>query len=156
MSTAATQSIGGNVPSSTGTTMPAGAGGNHGLLSRLRLANLRISQKLFLLLAELTLVAGIVGYMGLSAISTLVHDARNIDATGNAALMGARMNRFVVALNRAEFEIVANPSADTIKNATRQIDVERASFEKDLARIRKVAGAQDKAEIEKIASAYKS
>jgi methyl-accepting chemotaxis protein len=136
------------------TARPGGGNDGRGSLSRLRLSNLRISQKLLLLLGELTLVAAVVGYMGLSAISTLVGDARKIDATGDVALMGARMNRLVVALNRGEFEIVANPSAETIGRVARQIDTERARFEKDMGAIRKAGGAE--AEITKIETAYKT
>jgi len=156
MSEAATQTIEGPSPR-TGTAMPpAGAEGGAGLFSRLRLSNLRISQKLFLLLGELTLVAALIGYIGLSAITTLTDDARQIDATGNAALIGARMNRLVVTLNRAEFEIVADPSADAIKHAESQIEAARTAFEKDLGEIREAADGAEKEKIAGIAKAYRA
>ncbi|HYE49753.1 MAG TPA: methyl-accepting chemotaxis protein [Azospirillaceae bacterium] len=73
------------------------------------LANLKIIHKLFILIAALTLVTAVVAGTGVVGLNRLSDATDEITQSGNIALLAARMNQNVIALNRAEFRVAADP-----------------------------------------------
>jgi len=73
----------------------------------MRLADIRISGKIGLIVAAMavaTLIVAAVGYVGLREVA---EDASRIGKAGTSGVLGARMNQNLIAMNRAEYRMAA-------------------------------------------------
>jgi len=93
----------------------------------MRLADIRISGKIGLIVAVMasaTLAVAVVGYAGLHEISG---DAARIGRAGTSGVLGAQMNQNLTAMNRAEYRMAAaqeetEEAASVLANNAKQFD----------------------------------
>jgi len=99
----------------------------------MRLSNWKIIYKLMLLVALLSLAIAVVAGTGIFGLKDVVGSAQSIKTSSRLALMAAQLNQNTLALNRAEFNVAANPDAqaDILKN----VQDRQAEFKDLLARI---------------------
>ncbi len=103
----------------------------------MRLADIRISGKIGLIVAVMasaTLVVASVGYIGLHEVS---EDARLIGKAGASGVLGARMNQNLLAMNRAEYRMAAaqgetEEAATVLTTNAKQFDQRIAALEANL------------------------
>jgi methyl-accepting chemotaxis protein len=120
----------------------------------MRLADLRIKTKLFLLigfLAVVTCITAADGIMRLMAGNATLHEVDQID---QAQLMASRMNQNLVIMNRAEYRVAADPTADTVRAARAVSDDNRKLFEERFDQVRSHAHADEIAMLDGISASY--
>ncbi|MFM2044348.1 MAG: hypothetical protein RLY86_2924, partial [Pseudomonadota bacterium] len=124
------------------------------------LSRIKILHKLLLLVGLLTLVTAIVAAVGLIGLDRLSKATNLIDAAGNLSLTAARANQNVIALNRAEFRMAADPSADQLRDVRAAVEEERARYTDRIARLRAGLDAADdregKALLEQAEAGYRA
>ena len=105
------------------------------------LENLRISTKIGVIVAALSVIAAIIGIVGSVGLSKLSDDAGRIAATGTLVKTGARMNQNLLAMNRAEYRMgmapgeMAEASKVLLDNA-KQFEERSALLERSLPQSR--------------------
>ncbi len=110
----------------------------------MNLKNWKISYKILLvvgLLSCVTLVVGMVGYLN---IGKLDRATDTIQVAASEALQGARINKLVVTMNRAEYRLVAEPTADRLKDVEQATEAYRREFKTRMASLTKTADADQK------------
>jgi methyl-accepting chemotaxis protein len=120
----------------------------------MRLADLRIKTKLFLLigfLAVVTCITAADGIMRLMGANATLHE---VDQIGHAQLMAARMNQNLVTMNRAEYRVAADPTAETVHAARAVSDDNRKMFEERFDQVRSHAHADEVGMLDKISASY--
>ncbi|WP_207459502.1 methyl-accepting chemotaxis protein [Azospirillum sp. SYSU D00513] len=118
------------------------------------LANWKIAKKIFLLIGLLSMVTLVVGLTGISGIRLLEESAMRIDSTGEEALIGARVNQNVIALNRSEFGLAAFPEADQVRNIEAIIQEQKTQLHERVARLRETANPEQAVMLQEIERAY--
>ena len=94
------------------------------------LANVRIVGKLGMLVGGLGLVLVSVAGAGFWGVTTLKDDVEKIGGAGRSALRAAEMSRYATELNRIEYELAANPTAETLAAAKRDLAATTAAFKR--------------------------
>jgi methyl-accepting chemotaxis protein len=125
----------------------------------MKLSNLKIIHKLMILVALLSIVIAIVAATGIFGLKDVVQNAQTITSSGRLALKAARLNQNTLALNRAEFRIAADPSAQA--DVMTVIKDEQDEFNKRLIQIKDGLTSdglsdQDAQIIDRIDKAYKA
>jgi len=120
------------------------------------LKDFRIQTKLLVLIGLLTLVTVAVSAVGITRLTGMSASLIQVDTAGDAQLSGARMNQNVIALNRAEYRVAADPSADTVRAATAVTDENRKMFTERLGRARAVAGPDEAVMLDRIQENYQA
>ncbi|WP_144184161.1 methyl-accepting chemotaxis protein [Elioraea rosea] len=105
-------------------------------------ANLKIARKVLLLVLLMLAITGVVAGVGVQGILTLSDDLNEVSLTADEALTGARASRDALVLNRAEFRLAADPSADTMRYAEEVAKAAKAQFEQRLGMLRRSADAE--------------
>jgi len=118
------------------------------------LANWKIAHKLFLLIGILTLVTAIVSLTGINGINVLDHAADEMELSGGEALLGARANQNVIALNRAEFRIAADPSPEQVREVEGVIAEQKQQLQQRLAELKSTADDQQAELLRAVERAY--
>ncbi|HYD31273.1 MAG TPA: methyl-accepting chemotaxis protein [Azospirillaceae bacterium] len=119
------------------------------------LSSWRIVYKLFLLVGILTGVTLFVSAEGIFTIQDISEGASEVDLAGDEALLGARLNQNVLALNRAEFRLALDPSTETMKAVETFIAGERGVMEKRLVELKATADSRQKEMLDAVERAYK-
>lgn len=127
----------------------------------MRLADMKIAYKLMMLVAVLSIVIAVVATTGVMGLRTVVEGAQSITASGRLALTAARLNQNTLAMNRAEFRIAADPSAQSVADVSQVIQDQRNQFNDRLSRIKAGLAAdglsdEDRQTISQIDSAYQA
>jgi methyl-accepting chemotaxis protein len=122
----------------------------------MRLADLRIKTKLFLLIGVLAVVTCTTATDGIMRLMGANATLREVDQIGNAQLLASRMNQNLVTMNRAEYRVAADPSADTIRAAKAVSDDNRKMFEERFEQVRAKARADEIAMLDKISENYRA
>ncbi|WP_207477736.1 methyl-accepting chemotaxis protein [Arenibaculum pallidiluteum] len=99
-------------------------------------SNLRIVHKLLVLVGALSLATAAVSGVGVFGIRSLSEAATSIERAGGQSLAASRINQSVVALNRAEFRIAADPSAENMAEALRTIEQQRKALASGVEELR--------------------
>jgi predicted PurR-regulated permease PerM len=73
------------------------------------LGRFRILTKILAIVALLSGIAGLMAYLGISALAELSEKADQMPTAASRALLAARANQNVIALNRAEFRSALDP-----------------------------------------------
>ncbi|GGF35137.1 methyl-accepting chemotaxis protein [Aliidongia dinghuensis] len=120
------------------------------------LANVRIKTKLLVLVALISAVTLAISYMAIDAAQQLSAAASDIAETGKEALTAARMNQDLLAINRAEFRMTADPSPETVQAARQVISDRRAEFEARAARLVKTSDAEQTRLLETVTKDYQA
>jgi methyl-accepting chemotaxis protein len=82
------------------------------------LGSFRTTPKILGLVILLNLVMVVVGAIGIFALRTVAHEADLASAAGRRAVASARASQVIIAMNRIEFIVAAQPTADNIRQQT--------------------------------------
>jgi len=121
----------------------------------MNLRDFRIKTKLLLLIGFMSLVTAIVATVGVTRLKTIAVNLVTMDNVGDISLLGARMNQNLIILNRSEYRVVADPSAETVRQARDVYTANAKSFEERLAKSRALASPEEKASIDRIEADYR-
>ncbi len=91
-------------------------------------ANLKVLPKLLILVGLLTGAILVVSVIGWSGIGRVADTTVTIQASNRLAVATARANQNVIALNRAEYRLAADPSSDQIATIRQVVDREREEY----------------------------
>lgn len=78
--------------------------------------------------------------MGINALERLNEAAHEMDQTATQALLAARLNANVIALNRAQYQIAADASPQAVREVHEILDEERTTFKERLSRLKEMVG----------------
>jgi len=121
----------------------------------MKLSNLKIAQKLALLVAILLAVSGSIAAVGIYGVRNLTWLTAEVNLAGNEALTGARASRYVILLNRAEFRLAADPRPETIRETEATARTLRESFETQLRQLRSTEDAEQARLLNPVEAAWK-
>jgi methyl-accepting chemotaxis protein len=97
------------------------------------LSRVKIITKILAVILLLAAVAVGTSWLGIRAMASLNAGADNMSAAAQRALEAARANQSVIALNRAEFRVALDPSAETRSAVHGVIDEQTKLFNERLA-----------------------
>ncbi|MCA1972009.1 MAG: methyl-accepting chemotaxis protein [Caenispirillum sp.] len=86
-----------------------------------RFQDVPISGKLICLIVALCAATGTVSYTGFSGLTRVSEATDRIALAGGEALLGARLSREIVTLNRAEFRVALDPSEENVAAVRAQV-----------------------------------
>jgi methyl-accepting chemotaxis protein len=101
------------------------------------LARFRILTKIIAIVVLMAAVAVSISWIGIRALSTLNDGADNMRAAAGRTLQAARANQNVIALNRAEFRVALDPSAENRADVRKVIDEQMKAYQASLEEVRK-------------------
>ena len=116
------------------------------------LSNIKISGKIGIVIALMAiamLMIAIVGKVGISQMNT---QCGLIESQGNAAVLGARMNQNLLAMNRAEYRTAANQQET--EEAAKVLNDNAALFDERIANLEKLLNGAHADELRKVRDAY--
>src|SRR5581483_10664634 len=113
----------------------------------MRFADWRILYKLLALVAVLSAVIAAVAMVGLYGVKTFDAETDQVAGTGTDSTLGERIHQDVIALNRAEFRIAADPSDQTLQALAQEIADRKADLQSELAEAEKTADDQQAAKL---------
>ena len=122
----------------------------------MKFSNWKIRSKLLLLVGVMALLIAVVSGVGLYAIRDIIAQQSVMDENDSEALLSAGMNQSVIALNRAEYRIGGDPSADTLKVVTATVAQEKQVIEDHLAKLRQTANDEQVDMLKAIDEDYKA
>ncbi|MGP1397055.1 MAG: MCP four helix bundle domain-containing protein [Inquilinaceae bacterium] len=120
------------------------------------LGNYRISTKVLGIVCLLSAVTIAVAGAGITALSSMHTASSEIDVAGAEALTGANLVANSIRLNRVEFRIAANPSAEEIEAGQKEIADFRAAFEAGLEKAMQTAGENQRRLLAVVEPAYRA
>ncbi len=124
-------------------------------MSALNLANFRIVTKLLLLIGVMTCVIAAVGTTAYLGIEELQRGISDISESSTEALLGSQIRRNVSVMNRAEYQVAANPSDEEVRSAKERIEEARAEFASKIEMARKSADEKQAALLDTVDRAFK-
>ena len=108
----------------------------------MQLSNLKIIQKIMLLVGLMAACIAGVSFVGIRNLSSMSTAAEDISVAGGEMLLNARAMQNILVMNRTEFAMAANPTAENLAAGERVIAEERQLFEQRLAEMKKTAGTE--------------
>jgi methyl-accepting chemotaxis protein len=120
----------------------------------MRLSDLRIKTKLFMLIGVLLVVTGTVAVAGIMKLMGANAALHEVDQIGHERVAAARMSQNVIVMNRSEYRIAADPSADTVRAAREVADDNRKLFEDRFDKVRATATADERGMLDRISGEY--
>ena len=123
------------------------------------LGRFRILTKILAIVILLSGIAGLMAYLGISALADLSEKADMMSSASRRALMAARANQNVIALNRAEFRSALDPRDENRLAAREFIEAQLKQYEERIGEVRKTQDEKAKAmlpEVEEAFAAYKT
>lgn len=118
--------------------------------------NFRIQTKLLLLIAVMSIVTAAVAAVGISRLSAMNAALTRVDKSSDAQLIAARMNNNVTVLNRAEYRVAANPSADAVRVSTVVTNENRKLFVERFGHLRAMAAPDEAVMLDQIQEKYQA
>ncbi|MFD2184114.1 methyl-accepting chemotaxis protein [Rhodoplanes azumiensis] len=103
------------------------------------LSKIRILPKILSVIALLGVAAVVISVVALNALSVLSDVSSQAQLAGEKNTLSSQLNINLLAMNRAEYRMNANPRPDIIQDATGRIERERKLFEERYERIKKLA-----------------
>jgi methyl-accepting chemotaxis protein len=119
------------------------------------LANFRIRTKLIFLISWISGVTMVISYIGIDAAQQLSKSTADVTRSGGEALLAARMNQDILAINRAEFRVTADPTPETIRQVRQVIEEKRTEYEERAARLTKSADPKQSERLASVAEDYR-
>ncbi|WP_330891513.1 HAMP domain-containing protein [Ferrovibrio sp.] len=116
--------------------------------------NLKITWKIILLIVLMSAFTLGVGYIGVSSVSDLRRRAEDIAVSGNEALLAARLNQSILALNRAEYRMAADPESETLKEVEQTFSRQKQLFAKHMETLLRTAAPEQKRVLAQIHDMY--
>jgi len=118
------------------------------------LSNLRILTKILSVIAILSLVSIAIAFVGARSLGSL-NDATDVmEAAADNALLAARMNQNILALNRAEVDVSADARADNLRAARAVVEEELKTYRDRRARIERTLPAEMRPKLVEIDAAF--
>jgi methyl-accepting chemotaxis protein len=108
------------------------------------LARFRIITKVLAVILLMSAVAVSITMVGSTALKSLSDATDNMELATTQALTSARMNQNVVAMNRAEFRIAADPRPENKTEARRLMEEDKRLFQNRLKQIAEKADPETK------------
>jgi methyl-accepting chemotaxis protein len=106
------------------------------------LARVKIITKILAVILLLSAIAVSISWLGIHAMASLNDGADNMSAAARRALVAARANQNVIALNRAEFRVALDPSPENRQAVHGVIDEQMKLFDQRLEELGKTRDAQ--------------
>ncbi|KJC45830.1 chemotaxis protein [Bradyrhizobium sp. LTSP885] len=106
------------------------------------LARFRILTKILAIVCGLSVIAGMLAYLGISSLKSLSERGQVTARAAERSLLSARANQNVLAINRAEFRSALDPRDENRLAARSVIDEQLKLLEQRLAEINKTEDAQ--------------
>jgi methyl-accepting chemotaxis protein len=122
----------------------------------MKLSNVKIITKLLLVVAICSLMTAVVSWVGYSNLGKLDKATDDIEHSGQSALLAARINQDVLAINRAEFRIAADPSEGNLKEVTAAVTARRKAVEAQITKLRGKVDADSAPLLAKAEADYKA
>ncbi len=114
-----------------------------------------IRTKLLVLVAVMGLIIAAVGFVGYNGLQDSIAYSDRVEGNLREALTGSRINTNTAVLNRVEFRLAAEPSAEQVALAVKAIEAERKLFESRLVEIKRSANAAQERQIAVIEESYR-
>ncbi|CAL76379.1 putative methyl-accepting chemotaxis protein [Bradyrhizobium sp. ORS 278] len=118
------------------------------------LSRFRVLTKILAIVLLMAAVAGTISWFAISALETVAEGAVLMKAAANRALLAARANQNVIALNRAEFRAALDPRNDNREAALKVIEEQRQQFAERLEEVAKTKDDQARAMIPDVRVLY--
>jgi len=115
--------------------------------------NARIAAKVFTIVGVLGGVAALIAGVGVFAPGNLNDAAHEMEVAGGEVAKGSDILTNVIAINRGEYRLAADPSPETIVEVKREYQEEKATLERELAEIEATADDEQKKMLEGIRAA---
>jgi methyl-accepting chemotaxis protein len=122
----------------------------------MRLSNWKIRNKLLLLVGVMALLIAAVSAVGLYAIEGMSDQQDIMSESSGEALLGSQLDQNITALNRSEYRISSDPSADTVKEVEDSVNEQRKLVDGHMASLFKTAGPDQQKMLEGIEENYKT
>ena len=90
-------------------------------MSILNFSNTKIAVKIFTIVGVMGVVAAIIAGAGVFALGNLNEAAHEMEAASGDVALGGGLARNVLAINRAEYHLAADPSPETIAKLKQEI-----------------------------------
>ena len=123
------------------------------------LGRFRILTKILAIVILLSGIAGLMAYLGISALGDLSEKADLMSSAANRALLAARANQNVIALNRAEFRSALDPRDENRLAAREVIEAQLKQYQERFDEVSKTVDEKAKAmlpEVQEAFAAYKT
>ena len=118
------------------------------------LSRFRVLTKILAIVLLMAAVAGAISWVAVGALETVAEGAANMKAAASRALVAARANQSVIALNRAEFRAALDPRQDNREATLKVIEEQRKQFAERLEEVAKTKDDQARAMIPDVRSLY--
>jgi methyl-accepting chemotaxis protein len=117
------------------------------------LANFRVLTKVLAIICVLSLITGIMAWLGISSLHSVSERAGAMARSAERALLATRANNNVVTLNRAEFRSALDPRDENRLAARATIDEQLKQLEERLAEVSKTPDEKAQALLPAVRSA---
>ena len=117
------------------------------------LANFRVLTKVLAIICVLSLITGIMAWLGISSLHSVSDRAGTMARSAERALLATRANNNVVAMNRAEFRSALDPRDENRLAARATIDEQLKQLDERLAEVGKTSDEKTQALLPAVRSA---
>jgi methyl-accepting chemotaxis protein len=114
----------------------------------IKLSNWRIRSKLLLLVTVMAVIIGTVAGVGIYYLRSSADGLGRVTISAGEGLTSARMNQNVIALNRVEYNLAADPAS--LEQREVRFKEEKAKFEERMQILRSTAGEQRNAKLDEV------
>jgi methyl-accepting chemotaxis protein len=118
------------------------------------LARFRILTKILAVVTLMAIVAVTISWFGIRALNTLNEGADNMNKSAARALLAARANQNVIALNRAEFLAALDPRPENREAVQKVVDEQMKNFLERIGEVGKTRDEQAKAMMPAVKEAF--
>ncbi|MGJ4887357.1 methyl-accepting chemotaxis protein [Bradyrhizobium sp. HKCCYLRH3099] len=118
------------------------------------LSRFRVLTKILAIVVLMAAVAGTISWFAIDALATVAEGAVAMKAAANRALLAARVNQNVIALNRAEFRAAIDPRNENREAALKVVEEQRKLFAERLDEVAKTKDDQARAMIPDVRALY--
>jgi methyl-accepting chemotaxis protein len=109
------------------------------------LARFRILTKILVIVFLMSGVAATIAYLGAGALKSLNSTAERINANAQGSVLAARMNVALVAINRAELNLAADPRPEARARIAGEIASQTKLFRERFSKLREMGNSATKA-----------
>ncbi|QHO75048.1 methyl-accepting chemotaxis protein [Bradyrhizobium sp. CCBAU 051011] len=117
------------------------------------LANFRVLTKVLAIICVLSLITGIMAWLGISSLHSVSEKSNTMARSAERALLATRANNNVVTMNRAEFRSALDPRDENRLSARASIDEQLKQLEERLAEVSKTTDEKTQALLPAVRSA---
>jgi methyl-accepting chemotaxis protein len=119
------------------------------------LSNFRILTKIIGIIVMLSCVAAGIAYLGISSLKSLDEATDRMQLAAANALETQRLSVSVVAINRAEFRIAADPRPENYQEARKVIETELGLFRQRFDNLDKKMTGPQRAKLDEIQAKFR-